>query len=796
MENWLRENAKPALLEALDEALHRVENDYQNAYHAENIKVAELNGQIQVLKVQAAKVGWLEQQNKNLKDELGQLKTSNHKQHQNERQSSVASRTEVRTPLGPLSANRARSLGASVKHGDHLDTESLNRDELIAEYNKLNGKYGKLRGQFSDVLGANELLKKQLRDKIQACEKWVEHSKVLEVQSNSRKQKIEKLRARLNAVTQDDATVDASFVSESHLITGDGPLQTEDLPAQNERNATDVITSWPPLLRDASRDSSVLDGTDETGRAPSLPPLPTVWAAATYHNAIKEPSSDSPVIVSERAVRKRRRDDAPAQAPAATRIKREEEGSDPIMTSEQRRFIVHESSFDFDNAGARIVTPRKTRTTRSASREAPETVVRGRSHSHGRSSSSARDSSPSAFAAHGSMSAHVQERDRAAAQWRETIQDNEYTEAMDYGEPADELHANIQGDQAAVPWRRNIQADKCTEAMECGTPNDRSSALEPTIATTPKLIAREPKFNAVVPVPLREGIESLAEDGNSIMPTPTSAGRHTTKAGRLADLLNNTATLEREAIIRPSTRSAKKTSTRHDHVFKLPEKRVLPWQQAENTVGEALRAPSTPAASNAKRTVSAIKPKKTPLNATEKTKSKKDVPLRRRPAWSLKRADFKINPKCNDGLDFAYADVVRGKDRALLPGCSREECCGKLYRPLAEHDLGNTSYIAFTSFLEHYLGEDAGRLGSMGKEEKEKIWLDAKIKEYSQKHGRHRERYSAMQEPPGWTDIGMPSTQEELEYREAAKRIESEEIAFRRSEALKKGRYLFMDEDP
>ncbi|ETS81337.1 hypothetical protein PFICI_06339 [Pestalotiopsis fici W106-1] len=734
MENWLQESGRSALFDALGEAWNRIDSDYRSACHAENVRVAGLDGEIKILKARVAQVEWLEQKNKALREELEQLKRTNQKQQQRQQHGDdhglLQSQSEPRTPLAPKSVNQLRILGSSIKHGGHPNVGSLGHDELVAEYGKLEEKNHKLRGQVSITLEANETLQKQFREKNQACEKWVQYAKTLEAQSNARKQKIERLKARLASMTPADAHTDTSFTSETSPAADEVHNQAE--------------TSSPNLLPIVSRGGTnreplPFNRMHILERTPSLPPLPTAKDAAAVTLAdqtpSKEPSSDTPVVVSERCVRKRRHADQPStRTPATTRIKLEE-GSDPVVTSEQCRFMAHDS-VDFDNADDRVVTPRKSRHFRSPS----PTII-------------------PAVASAVSETADVPQHDGV-----------------------------VQRQEPALPNGPTTEANHNHRLME------RSSALLPYNHPRPSLAMPKPVRKAILRSSLREGIASLAEDGNAIMAACSTADRPEVKAGRLAGLLNNPAPPEKEAIHIPWPWSAsplREATTFPEEPFEKRKKRKLPseWQLPNS------ESPKTPTVSN-KETPPAGKNRKLPPGFKKPWPRREEVPLRDRPVESLNRADFKLNPKYNEGYNYAYNEVVRGKDRAALPGCSKEECCGKLYRPLAELELAKTMFIDVRNDLEAQLGDDAWKLSSMMKAEMEKLWVDTKIREISQKYGRHRERHSAMQEPPGWDRVGFPSTQEEAEDREKAKRLELEEVQRRHNEALKKGKYLFRDEEP
>ncbi|POR39303.1 Uncharacterized protein TPAR_00482 [Tolypocladium paradoxum] len=97
--------------------------------------------------------------------------------------------------------------------------------------------------------------------------------------------------------------------------------------------------------------------------------------------------------------------------------------------------------------------------------------------------------------------------------------------------------------------------------------------------------------------------------------------------------------------------------------------------------------------------------------------------------------------------------------------------------------------------LEEYLGDYAYRLISITKEEREELWVEAKAAELANKYGKHRHRFSRMQSPPGFWNADFPSTQElEADRAEAAKR-EKQAISERYRQAMRPGgRWMFKDE--
>jgi hypothetical protein len=171
--------------------------------------------------------------------------------------------------------------------------------------------------------------------------------------------------------------------------------------------------------------------------------------------------------------------------------------------------------------------------------------------------------------------------------------------------------------------------------------------------------------------------------------------------------------------------------------------------------------------------------------------------IRDRPLSELKLSDFKPNPKFNQGYSYAFAETVRKRaDRACLLGCTRPECCGGAFRALAEAGPPLSSSQE-EKLLEDYLGDayDTMQLTQMSSDERNELIVQARTRELANKHGKHRHAYERHNTPPGFWDVGWPSTQEQQKYAEQAKELEKRMIAERRQEAMRKGgRYMFRDE--
>ncbi|QSZ36866.1 hypothetical protein DSL72_006749 [Monilinia vaccinii-corymbosi] len=176
-------------------------------------------------------------------------------------------------------------------------------------------------------------------------------------------------------------------------------------------------------------------------------------------------------------------------------------------------------------------------------------------------------------------------------------------------------------------------------------------------------------------------------------------------------------------------------------------------------------------------------------------------PYRLLPVTTLKLHHFKINPNFNQGHNYAYAEVVRGKARQCLPGCVREACCGKQLGALAQalypvRDNPTVSEKADEdTLLEEYLGDNQHKIWSMGKQERQETLAQARKWKISNTMGKHRSVVPRRNTPPGFWEADFPNTQEDEELRKKQKEIEGEKVAERYAEAMRPGGvWLFKDE--
>jgi hypothetical protein len=175
--------------------------------------------------------------------------------------------------------------------------------------------------------------------------------------------------------------------------------------------------------------------------------------------------------------------------------------------------------------------------------------------------------------------------------------------------------------------------------------------------------------------------------------------------------------------------------------------------------------------------------------------------LRTRPVQTLTLQDFKINPNYNQGFNYAFSEVVRGREaRQCLQGCTKPECCGGKFRALAQSmqkpgPPTASQEEADEMLLNEFMGHNAYKIQHMNREQKEELLLQARTRELANKLGKHRHAYERRASPPGFWRTDFPTTQERLEDRQRAKEKERDLVEQRYEQAMRPGgAYIFRDE--
>ncbi|KAI0099518.1 SAE2-domain-containing protein, partial [Daldinia grandis] len=782
MENWFKDVGRPALFDALTGVCNRIDNELDEGLKSYRDENARLSTELENLTARISNADQFKEENLALKRELQALKNSSHASILSIDQSKTRDDTRNgRSPLTPKSVNQVSNLKPSTQVGN-LNIDGLGVTALKEEYFKLNGNYTKLHQKYLELEDAHTKLNRRLRDKTKAYNQWMDHANQLDELCKKRSRIIKKLEAKLDAAAAAaSGSLDGSLSSDTPV-----PLTNKDQVAARESIDFDVPSyprstrldpllketplMWPPTnvdenrsgspkrvsslepmqMKTASRIDTETNITTGSGSCIStvdgesylLPPLPQCRDTNLREVLIKtEPSSDPPVIVSERCVRKRKYDN---QTESVTKVKTED-SSDPLIIDEHQHFIPHES-IDFDAEGGRVVTPRKRNRTSLESKDLSVSGSAGVPGSHAGNNRLSRSEDPP-----------VRNTTRKRTVPPQFLSD----ENLD--------HAYVDND--LLPPQSRISGPAATIQEKLGGNYSTKRKGPSSVRTSPVNIAEDDAQNETPRTTKKRPRNSLqallntpSPGHKAINPSPTTQSDH----ARISKQVEFQAPQRRELPF--SKHDLRKTS-------KLPQS----YATLETSHGER-----TPGNINAKR----------PSDGREKDRTAGSIrPLRERPKSELGIADFKINPNSNEGYDYAFTDVVRNKDeRANLEGCVQEGCCGQTFRLQARAKRDQTGPVDFQVLLEKHLGDEAWKLSTMTKAEREDVWLEAKTRELANEHGKHRHRFHRAASPVGFWRADFPSTQEEQRDREEAAKATRRIVDERYREAMRPGgRWVFRD---
>ncbi|KAH6697024.1 DNA repair protein endonuclease SAE2/CtIP C-terminus-domain-containing protein [Plectosphaerella plurivora] len=716
MASWLQ-GGRSALLEALNNVCDTIDEQVDAEIRAaEFLRKKHESDELVALKERVSNVDRLEEENRQLQATVRQL--------QRKTPGLATSTSASATP--PLDIKSLQDENGKISL-ERLKTTPEDTRETLAQKNRLLvRKFQALDSNYKKVAPMYDVVKKKVKDRdvtIAALEAECEHLKrQLSVEKDIQEDDdglpslIRRPRASSHEPSSSlghDPANGLSFSSDPGPdVAGDESGLVAPETVRIERHRANV----PP-----SEATTV--GSDPS--EPELPPLPRAVPEETI-NIKDEPSSEEPIIISERRVRKRKADDDDELPTPKRHVKSENEDSGPSRVHD----VPEPDSLDLDEVGPRLSTPRKLRPWADEPTSGPTTARR----------------------------LDMSNRAQAAR-----------TPSTNPTRPAIES-------SVLTPVDANIRTRK------------------------PQTVAGKPKYRGS---DLASGIRSLAEDGGNLYQRAVrrKTGTHlqeTPGGSRLRSLLDSPGRTEEPAILRSAPPLRTQTS------LGLPPRRELPYDKnGRSRTSE--QTPSRAAKPTPERGVltGGFKPR-ADLTAPSRQSRREEAPapvpvhgaLRRKDISELRIQDFKINPKTNGGLDYAYNEVVRGRaERACLPGCTDMHCCGPQFRALAKMEMGKRTAADDARLFEAYLGDAVSKINGLPPAEKDEMWLEAKAWELANKQGKHRARHTRRQSPPGFWDTGFPSTQEIALEKEEAARRERGVVRDRRREAMRPGgKWLFRDE--
>ncbi|KAM0714036.1 hypothetical protein Q7P37_011000 [Cladosporium fusiforme] len=470
-----------------------------------------------------------------------------------------------------------------------------------------------------------------------------------------------------------------------------------------------------------------------------------------------EPSSDEEPTVVREVNLKRRRGESPTKMRPPQRIKQEPESPERPGSAEQPielrseeyssparnfRSLVRTETSDLDALRGTFQTPRK----RRAGNE-PRVVSEGRART---------SLHPPRTVTHNSSS----------------LSDSDMPELPDFPD-ATEAANGLQSDRQGPPVLAHV------------TPKTRSSArkalhqLSPNVPTG----SRGDKSRRRISNEDAAKVGMLAEDDDEISsqvtPKAGNISMKTPASARLDAMLENPTPRRQPLLSRQTPDTTKRTHPRKPQIKPEPKSHIKPAPQA----------PTSASTSKTDRP-SRLENSPPPIDPASE-------PLRLKPVQHLRPQDFRINPSYANST-YAYSDPLNRKTKAArrcLPGCIEPACCGE-FMEAARSGILPPSSKSDAQVLEDMLGPGYEKtIAGFPPIEHRELLIEARAKEFSNAHGRHRTVFQRTKTPPGFWRTDMPSTQEEMEDRRKADEMEREKVKGMWREAMRgDGRWKFRDE--
>jgi hypothetical protein len=758
--------------------------------------------------------------------------------------------------LSPLTRNESASSNA-VPWKKH--------QELIARFNTVCENYKTLLEVKSDLEAVRNADKQQLRKWNTFKDEQDARVAKKDERIQRQREEIQRLRAQLKDFTgdleppsaggkdksihHDDSGVDLPRTSlarhlfiEKTIENGDGGVIDLPLPEHNPNILTDIDNARFENKTMEHHKSSSTDGSDT---------ISPIKLEPEDHIPKDVPSSpNSVVVLSSRSLKKRKGQDNITSSKNAIKVE-EDIGSSPLGLA--AIFSTHDS-MDLDDIGEKVDTPRK----RKQIREFPRRVSPGLTssplstgdrtqvHSHSKSTEATELTRHINTTAIGRQSSILQPRsvntpilprtsEERVPKKRRIASDEAVGGLMEDGEIAS---ASAERTTLKAVGRLENLLAKPSPPKQMLSPS-KSAASTRQLRTKevygPSRLANEverAEFQMYISPYKTISVQSKQEivhgtrsasresaDRVSELESPSSRSDHRSPAepgmpissGNSDGLLATPKPVLHQMENSADSRSKANESTRLAEFFKRVQTNVASAGQAIKENDALMRSPcTTPTNPIRPSSLHSIQPSTTNkrrtrlnTNAAEEPGVEPDhEPLRLRPVQSFTLQDFKVNPNYNQGFNYAFSEVVRGKDaRKCLQGCTKPGCCGFKFRALVEglrdpnKPLTASQEEADSILLEEYLGGDTHKLRNMSKEERDELVIVARTRDYANKHGKHRHAFERPASPPGFWRADMPTTQEENEDRVKAKEREKNLIEERYREAMRKGgRYIFRDE--
>ncbi|KAL7949469.1 hypothetical protein V8C42DRAFT_351044 [Trichoderma barbatum] len=321
MDNW-SEKGRPAVREALDHVWETIDRELQDELDRQTANHAAINA---TLKSKLAGIEALEKENRNLRAQLAAIPSS---PPTTSSSASIESETTAGRHVPPITAF------STTKTPPSTATENTELIKFKMRFNALSDNFKK----------AKEALRRRKDER----DWWMERAKKLERQARAAEEKHGLRILELEEVGNSHAPHRTGLF----LDTLPSGLETMPPPAALAASNSDHNIN----VEDAQLQST--QGDPDEAETEDLPPLPGNGQDQDPIVIKAEPSSDVPVVVSERSLKRRRVEDGGYAAAATPRIKAEPNSSSPVAASEHYQFNIQES-IDLDDIAQKITTPRK-----------------------------------------------------------------------------------------------------------------------------------------------------------------------------------------------------------------------------------------------------------------------------------------------------------------------------------------------------------------------------------------------------------------------------------------------------
>ncbi|KAK7402765.1 hypothetical protein QQX98_011474 [Neonectria punicea] len=697
------QTGRPELLSAIIEACGRVDEAIRKDNESVELQLEQAHKERDV---QASKVTELTVKNFRLQEQVRAAKA----------------RRSDQNPGNSLPSTTPRPTDGNGSDSDH---------NWKAECRRVGSKFNALSENFKKAKDA-------LRKRKDERDQWVEYAKALERKIKAAEEEhgiriVERNTRSGRTSANPGVKAEANEPSPTTSFTSDPGLEEADLElpplaAASLNMGQDAATAPVNVVNPQSE--STQEGSDP--REPDdLPELPTQNEVDDVQ--IKnEPSSDLPVVVSERAVRKRKRDGPEPTESPLRKVKHELSiGSSPILSMREDATDLQES-IDLGDVAQRISTPRK--------RKELEDSATG-------------DQALTNILVAVTTPAPLFVRPDPNPQT---------ARPLDFASALTPLSVNSVNRRVARPeW------SKAVTPFKRGLSHGISTLAEDGIIYKRGATEGQPK-SAMKPVP----------------------------KGRLDTLLNSPAAQDDETLTRSNPRSRAKVGILKDDLAIPGRRELPFEQDGRPRDKTPVQQTSTLSRPKFTSTKLSAQDTRSPLahkGSTSLLRSKPASELRpddfKVNPLTNDGHDFAYTEIVRDRNDRACLQGCTDMH------CCGKEFRALAISQRPNPPLTPAQRMEEQKLLEDYMGESAYRLGMMEKPERDELWIEAKTQELANKYGKHRHRFSRMRSPPGFWNADFPSTQElQADRAEAAKR-DKQTVQERYREAMRPGgRWIFRDE--